>query len=174
MNPLAHNPFELADRAGLWVASKMIAFGYRNLSIHPVGARQVPRWLFVGLALAIPFFDPSRAKGFLPFLLIFVVVSAMRFIRDLPAIRKQWDAELYRTYGAKALHERESLTFRAILLVVTIFLLVSPVPGASESLKVPYALSAMQIITLMLLQWIEAAELPEPDDGDFFAKPQGN
>jgi hypothetical protein len=175
MNPLAHNPFELADRAGLWLAAKIMAHAYRNHRVNPVVIRQLPRWAYVGSGITLIVLEPAKMMLTAGFVVIFGFMSYLRLMYDLPCIRADWNADRYREYSAKALAERDNFTTlrSASLVTFVTILFVFASPYVSEKLSISTAsLCITMLLSVVALFWVEAAELPEPDDGDPYARPQ--
>jgi hypothetical protein len=175
MNPLSRNPFELTDRAGLWLAAKLIAGAYRNFGSNPVAMRHAPSGAYVASGLAIVAFDPSK----ITLLLIIAMYAAFSYLLiepDLPDMRAEWTADLYRKYGAKALRNRELLVARSLVLATVLTLIILSMRPASIGLpqepnSITDALNILMLLSFLFTYWTKAAELPEPDHGDPYAKP---
>ena len=174
MNPFSHNPFDVADRAGLYLAERGIAAAYRRGRLSPVLTRHVPRIVFVLAFAWMAMTGPLEKSATIPLVALIALIAAVRITPDVPSMRVAWNADLYRTYGAVALKEREIRVLRWIIIAV--IAAVSTVGAAiltSSSTALTGSLGGFLVMQLSLAfgHWAEAAELPEPDDGDLFARP---
>jgi hypothetical protein len=171
MNPFASNPFELIDRAGLWAVAKAMKAAYALFRVSPILVQHAPRGLFILSGIAMVLADPAEHVVTLVGVLIFAMLCRPQFLADLPAIRSEWDARLYKRYQAQALAERDNFKLRSFLQMVVVLLFVQNI-GAFSSIPVFIAVANMGgLLCMFLAFWIDACDRPEPDDGDAFAKP---
>lgn len=170
MNPLAQNPFEFADKVGLHLAKQAIEIAYRRLHVSPALSRHIPRVTFAFGITAMAAAGPAADALIISLSAIFPVVAVARIIPDLPDIRTTWNADLYRKYGAIALKEREIRIFRwAVIALVAVISVAGLAMFSSFGRTFSWLMAAFMVLQISLLasHFAEAAELPEPDDGDF-------
>ncbi len=172
MNPLVHNPLHLADRAGLWIAGKIMRFAYIIVRVSPVAMLHAPRILFLLFSLGIFVANPMKYFPILLGMALFALLCLPKLHQDLPSIRSDWNAHLYKHYQARALYNRDHNTSfrRFTLLSIPLLTLVSLNGSSQESLFVSVANLCM-LLCLFAGLWLDACDLPEPDDGDAFARP---
>ncbi|NTF16916.1 hypothetical protein G6L37_00555 [Agrobacterium rubi] len=172
MNPFAHNPVEIADKALLWISAKFIAFAYRQLAITPVLAIYVPRMTFLMAGSSIFLYNPVAGVALIPGLFLFSFGTFCKLRGDYHNMKKEWNADLYKTYSGKALQEREDKHNRAVVLAfsVTMFVLISTLMGEPQQVVDLPTLPFYVLIGSSILHWMDAADVPEPDDGDLFRR----
>jgi hypothetical protein len=179
MNPFSQNPIEFADKMGIRIAEKMIAAAYRKWRINPVTIRHWPRAAFVVATTGSALVGPGDITAMVILSATFALVGIARLTEDLPSIRDGWNARVYRSYSAKALKERESPLIRRALLCVAVPCITigtsvvwSVTSTHSGLIAILFAFFLLMEVSILFGEWMAAAELPEPDDGDFFAAPQ--
>ncbi|NTF16915.1 hypothetical protein G6L37_00550 [Agrobacterium rubi] len=107
MNPFSQNPFHFADTIGPGIAKRGIALAYRRWRISPVMSRHVPRIVFV-LAFALMSLNGPADRSVMLFAVAgFILFALVRMLPDVKDMRTEWNADLYRTYGAEALKQRD-------------------------------------------------------------------
>ncbi len=169
MNPLAQNPVEFADALGIRISAKIIAAGYRKFGINPIMMRHVPRAALTVDTAAMAVAGPADGLPMLVLALSFALSSVFKIQEDLPSIHADWNADVFRSYSAKALMARENTVLRRILLCVTVALSTigtGIVYSTTVPLAVPFACFLVMGFSFIFDEWFAAAELPEPDDGD--------
>lgn len=173
MNPFDRNPFEIIDRVGLRAGSWLISISYRHLDISPIASRYFPRWMFLATGISTVLTSPSTFLSLLPGLSLFSFGVAAKFLAEHADMKSGWNADLFRKYSAKALKERESILLRSFIVVFSVAMLT--LTSGSESMAAdgtPSWIMPALLLFFALLHWMDAAELPNPDDGDFFAEPK--
>lgn len=170
-NPFAQNPFELIDRVGMWSAARMMRLAYRGFRMNPVVMHHVPRCLFVAGGFVIFVSDPLAHLVMPLGLILFGLICLPKLRRDLPVIRSEWDLQHYRRYQARALADRDSLGFRAFTLVIVLLMAVVSVNSFSWDKAVVCIADMVMLACLPYSMWFDVCDLPEPDDGDMFARP---
>jgi hypothetical protein len=171
MNPFASNPFELIDRAGLWAVAKAMKAAYALFGVNPILVQHAPRGLFILSGIAMVLADPAEHVVTLVGVVIFVLLCRPKFLADLPAIRSEWDARLYKRYQALALAERDNFKLRSFMQMVVVLLFVQNVSVFSSKPAFVAVANLCGLLSMFLAFWIDSCDLPEPDDGDAFAKP---
>jgi hypothetical protein len=176
MNPFSRNPFEILDNVGLHIAKRVIAYLYHNFQINPVLSRHLPRGIFVATILLMTFVTNIGLPIVLVVFALNALISIARVHADWPAIEAGWNADAYRTFNAKAMIERERIGYRYMMIVLTLVLLTiglsaATSPAVTHSIAVPVGVFFIMELSAIFIDWSAAAELPEPDDGDAFAKP---
>lgn len=170
-NPFAHNPFEILDRVGMWTASRAMRFVYRGFRVNPIVMHHVPRALFA-LCGGIIFLSDPLGHLVMPLgLLLFGLICLPKLRRDLPAIRSEWDLTLYRRYQARALADRDTLAFRSFTLVIVLLMAVVSLNSFSWDNAMVCIADMIMLACLLSSMWFDVCDLPEPDDGDVFARP---
>ncbi|MNU58952.1 hypothetical protein D3C71_481020 [compost metagenome] len=176
MNPFAQNPVEFADNAGIRLAGRMIATAYRRWGVNPVVARHAPRAALIAATITMALIYPAGAMAPLVLAAAFTMSALGELSSDLPSIRAGWNASAFRSYSAKAMKEREDTLFRRIMLCAAVIFITAGTSIAWSStavhMAVPFACFLVMELGILFKEWMAAAELPEPDDGDFAAAPQ--
>lgn len=171
MNPFASNPFELFDRAGLWVAAKAVKLAYALFRISPILTQHAPRGLFILFGIAMVLADPAGHVFTLIAMVIFALLCRPKFLADLPSIRSDWDARLYKTYQAQALEERDNFKLRSFMQMVMLLLFVQNIGTLSSKSMFLAVANLCMLLCMFAAFWIDACDLPKPDDGDALTKP---
>lgn len=180
MNPFLQNPVEFTDNAGIRIAEKIIAAAYRKWRVNPILMLHSPRAAFVVATTAAALIGPTG--GSMPMIILaatFGLIGFARLSEDLPSIRGGWNANAFRSFSAKALKERETPLLRRAMLCIAVTCITI---GTSIAWAVSVPNSGLMAIvfccflvmecSILFGEWMAAAELPEPDDGDFAAMPQ--
>jgi hypothetical protein len=174
--------FDSIERPILYATSRAMAWAYRVTGASP--SRQVIYWeMFVGVielllvtyAFHILFTVGERMFVYiLPFMAFSKMLDLLLSVKKLKRIPSHYDVRTYRQACTNAEHHRVDRAFircLALLLVVFAFLLFS------SSFRSSYnwvGLAAALYFTLYAsMFYVRAAEPPHPDEGDFFALPQG-
>jgi hypothetical protein len=174
MNPLTQNPVEFADDTGIRVAEKLIAAAYRKWRVNPVIMRHAPRAALIIATTAMALIGPAGSLHTLLLAASFALVAIAHISEDLPAIRSGWNADTFRSYSAKALKSRETTLFRRVVLCAAMLCITvgtSIVWSVALKIAVPFACFLVMELSIIFTEWMVAADLPEPDDGDFVAAP---
>lgn len=175
MNPFSQNPVTFLDECGLAVSARMIRFGYRRLRISPVLLRSLPKAAFIAAALTTAAVNPHVRMPLIILAMFSTALLSIRLAGESAAIRDKWNARLYRTYSALAIAEREKFFFRQVIVVAVAACLTMGV-SICIAARVPVAAAFLCFLALQLSvvfgYWMDAAELPEPDEGDLVAQPQ--
>jgi hypothetical protein len=171
MNPLATNPFELIDRAGLWAVAKGMKVAHTLFRVSPILMQHAPRGLFILSGIAMVLADPAEHVVTLVGVVIFVLLCRPKFLADLPAIRSEWDARLYKRYQALALAERDNFKLRSFMQMVVVLLLAQNIGALSSQPAFVGVANLCGLLSMFFAFWIDSCDLPEPDDGDAFARP---
>jgi hypothetical protein len=171
MNPFASNPFELIDRAGLWAAAKAMKSAYMLFRVNPVLIHHAPRGLFILFGSAMVLADPAGHVFTLFGVAIFALICRSKLVADLPSIRSEWDARLYKRYQAQALAERDNFMLRSFMQMVVLLLIIQNIDAFSSKPMFLAVTNLCMLLCLLAGTLIDACDLPEPDDGDAFARP---
>lgn len=175
--------FDFLEQPILYVTSRAMAWVYRKASVSPV--RQVVAWeMLVGiveLVLGSIVFHMLFTAGermfvyALPIMAVSKVLDLLLTFKKLRRISANYDARAYRQACAEAEHHRIDRAFirlLALILVLFAFLLLS------SSFRTEYnwigLTAALYFALYASMFYVRAAEPPHPDEGDFFALPQGS
>ncbi|MNU58953.1 hypothetical protein D3C71_481030 [compost metagenome] len=171
MNPFASNPFELIDKAGLWTAARVVKWVYATFRFSPIAMHHAPRALIILFGAAVGIADPGGHPLTLFGTALFALVCGPKLLADLPNIRSEWDANLYRKYQAVALSMRGDFMLRSFVQMILLVLMASNISGFSSRPVFTAVANLCLLACLAVGWWFDACDLPEPDDGDAFARP---
>lgn len=175
--------FDFIERPILYAVSRAMTWAYRTTAVVP--GRQVAFWeMFVAateLLLTTYTFHLLRMVGeqmlvyVLPVMMLSKVLDLFVSYRKLKRVPAHYDVHSYRQACTEAESHRVDrvvIRFLALTLVAFAFLLFSVAVHstynwAAVAVAVYFALYASTF-------YIRAAEPPRPDEGDFFALPQGS
>jgi hypothetical protein len=174
--------FDSIERPILFATSRAMSWVYRTASIAP--GRQVAYWeMFVAsveISLVLYVFHFLYHLGeqmlvyILPVMALSKVLDVFMSYRRLKRIRTEYDARAYREACTSAeMHRLDRGTIRllALLLVVGAFLTFSMARQTSYNWV---GLTVAAYFTLYAsIFYVRACEPPQPNEGDFFALPQG-
>lgn len=165
------NPFELLDRGGLALSSRLVRSGYRNLGANPIAVQYIPWLTFVTSSAFIFFVDPIENAFKLVVLACIVGLYVPALLRDIPEMKRDWDLSQFRRYQAMALQNRDRLFLRSFVTVIVLWDLTQALGFGPIPVHPVSTVDALQTICFPFLFWFEACDLPEPDDGDLVAQP---
>lgn len=175
--------FDFVEQPILYVTSRAMAWVYKKASVSPV--RQVVAWeMLVGIvelllgSLAFYWLFNVGERMFvyaLPVMAISKVLDLSLNFKKLKRIPVNYDVRAYRQACTEAEHHRIDRAFirvLALILVLFAFLLFS------SSFQTEYNWVGLTVALYFALYasmfYVRAAEPPHPDEGDFFALPQGS
>jgi hypothetical protein len=175
--------FDFIEKPLLYAASRAMAWVYKTAAVSPV--RQVVAWeMFVGIielvlgaaVFYVLFMSGERMFVYaLPVMAISKVLDLLLNLKKLKRIPSNYDVRAYRQACTEAEHHRVDRAFLrvlALILVLFAFLLFS------SSFRTDYNWVGLTVALYFALYasmfYARAAEPPHPDEGDFFALPQGS
>ncbi|MCS4089398.1 hypothetical protein [Rhizobium sp. BK176] len=165
------------DAPFLVMARAAMAFCWKTFAVVPPALQHVVMAAAggIGVIASGAFAVSAGEPGFSSFLLLAgVVYGGLGVWLYLLASRKPWNAATYKQAVASALEDRQgrlrtrvSGLFIGILMCVASFSLAKS--GQTGEAKLPL-LMALLFLTMTLSEYCRAAEPPNPDDGDTFAR----
>jgi hypothetical protein len=165
------------DAPFLLMANSAMTFCWRTFAVVPPALQHVVMAAAGGVAvIASGAIAVSTGEGGLSTFLLLagIVYGGLGVWLYWLASRKPWNATTYKQATASALEDRAGrIRTRLSGLFIGILMCVSSVSllrsGQADEAKIPL-LMALLFLTMTLSEYCRAAEPPNPDDGDKFAR----